>query len=374
MKHTEQFLYQPPRDIGENGFSDTPPTNRAEPFFDDNPTLVFSAQLHQGLLAGSEETLAADVVTFHENPDKIDGDLTNGTASLFLREISKIPLLTASQEIAFAKDIERAKEWEERKAAGTLLDTQQKEYEQIKDKADQARKTMIAANLRLVVSIAKKHLHRGLPLLDLVQEGSLGLNRAVEKFDYHMGYKFSTYATWWVRQAMTRALADQARTIRLPVHMVETVNTMYHATRVFEQKHGRQPTNQELATIMGVTPQKINEIKQAATGPISLQTPIGEEADTELGDMIEDTSSSSVEDLAVQTTLRKQIDMVLEQLTDRERRIIELRFGLTDGRNRTLQEVGQEMGITRERVRQIENGVLAKLRRADVKRQLREYY
>jgi len=268
---------------------------------------------------------------------------------LYLRECGSNPLLSAEQEMNLAKTIERGKQKDatpEEKAA-----------------ARDAKKEMANANLRLVVSIAKKYPGRGMPFLDLIQEGNIGLLKAVDKFDYTKGYKFSTYATWWIRQAITRSIADQARTIRVPVHMVETINKMNRVGRRFLQEHGREATNEELAKEMGINVEKIREAKKAAQDPISLETPIGEKEDSHLGDFIEDQKTASPEDEAAATMRREQVYKMLDTLTEREKGVLALRFGMDDGTPRTLEEVGKHFGVTRERIRQIEGKALKKLKK-----------
>lgn len=269
---------------------------------------------------------------------------------MYLKEIGAVSLLSAEEERKLAIAIEEGKE---KNAAPEVL-----------IRASRARKKLSDANLRLVVSIAKKYLGRGLQFLDLIQEGNLGLLKAVDKFDYTKGYKFSTYATWWIRQAITRAIADQARTIRVPVHMVETINKLNRMSRRFLQENGREATNEELAKAMGFSAAKIREIKKIALDPISLETPIGEKEDSHLGDFIEDREAVSPDDAAGSILLREQIEGLLQDLPERERNVVELRFGLLDGRPRTLEEVGRHFEVTRERIRQIEGKALSKLQKS----------
>ena len=269
---------------------------------------------------------------------------------MYLKEIGKVPLLTAEEEIDLSKQMEIGGE------TGKM-----------------ARQRLAEANLRLVVSIAKRYVGRGMLFLDLIQEGNLGLIKAVEKYDYHKGFKFSTYATWWIRQAITRAIADQARTIRIPVHMVETINRLIRVQRQLLQELGREPTPEEIAAEMDLPVEKVREIQKVSQEPVSLETPIGEEEDSHLGDFIQDENVQVPAEAAAYTLLREQLDEVLDTLTDRERQVLRLRFGLDDGRARTLEEVGREFHVTRERIRQIEAKALRKLRQPSRSRKLRDY-
>ena len=280
-------------------------------------------------------------------PDLDNAISIDDPVKMYLKEIGALPLLTSEEEIVLAKTVE----------AGMRADALPEE----KEAAREAKKELADRNLRLVVSIAKKYLGRGLQFLDLIQEGNLGLLKAVDKFDYTKGYKFSTYATWWIRQAITRAIADQARTIRVPVHMVETINKLNRISRQLLQENGREATNEELAKAMGVSLAKVREVKKIAQDPISLETPIGEKEDSHLGDFIEDHEAIAPDDAAGSILLREQIEELLTGLTERERQVLELRFGLKDGKTRTLEEVGKYFDVTRERIRQIEGKALSKL-------------
>ncbi|NLP36696.1 MAG: RNA polymerase sigma factor RpoD [Firmicutes bacterium] len=294
----------------------------------------------------------ADVKEDTENVEDVDlsvpdGVSVNDPVRMYLKEIGKIPLLTPEEEIELALRMEQGDE--------------------------DAKRALAEANLRLVVSIAKKYVGRGMLFLDLIQEGNLGLIKAVEKFDYRKGFKFSTYATWWIRQAITRAIADQARTIRIPVHMVETINKLIRVSRQLVQELGREPTPEEIAEVMNISEEKVREILKIAQEPVSLETPIGEEDDSHLGDFIEDQDVQAPAEAAAFELLKEQLDDVLETLTPREKKVLKLRFGLDDGRSRTLEEVGQVFGVTRERIRQIEAKALRKLRHPMRSKRLKDY-
>jgi len=282
---------------------------------------------------------------------------------MYLREIGRVPLLTAEEEVRLAQRMERGK-------AERLKATPSR---RIMEDGEEAQRRLTEANLRLVVSVAKKYIGRGMSLLDLIQEGNIGLIRAVEKFDYTKGYKFSTYATWWIRQAITRAIADQARTIRIPVHMVETINRLIRISRRLLQDLGREPTSEEIAAQMDISPEKVREIIKVSQEPVSLETPIGEEEDSHLGDFLEDHTALAPAEAASHQLLKEQVEDVLDSLTERERKVLQLRFGLDDGRSRTLEEVGKEFHVTRERIRQIEAKALRKLRHPSRSRKLKDY-
>ena len=306
------------------------------------------------------ESMGVDVVAEFDpvppeeliEPEQIDLSVPEGISiddpvRMYLKEIGKVPLLTAEEEIDIAQRMEKGDE--------------------------AAKQKLTEANLRLVVSIAKRYVGRGMLFLDLIQEGNLGLIRAVEKFDYTKGFKFSTYATWWIRQAITRAIADQARTIRIPVHMVETINKLVRIQRQLLQELGREPTPEEIGEEMGLTAERVREIQKISQEPVSLETPIGEEEDSQLGDFIEDDAAVVPPDAASFSMLQEQLAKVLEGLAERERKVISLRFGLEDGHPRTLEEVGREFGVTRERIRQIESKTLAKLRHPSRSSKLKDY-
>ena len=282
-----------------------------------------------------------------DDVDVLEGVSTEDPVRMYLKEIGNVPLLTSEEEVELARRVEQGDE--------------------------EAKRKLTEANLRLVVSIAKKYVGRGMPFLDLIQEGNMGLMKAVDKFDYTKGYKFSTYATWWIRQAITRGIADTGRTIRVPVHMVETINKTLRMTRSLLQELGREPTPEEVAQQLGVPVSKVREVLKISRDPVSLDTPIGEEDDSHLGDFIEDDSAQSPADSAAFSMLREELDNALASLTDRERQVVRLRFGLEDGRQRTLEEVGREFNVTRERIRQIEAKALRKLRHPTRSKKLKDF-
>jgi RNA polymerase primary sigma factor len=343
-----------------------------------------------------EQEVVVETIVVEDAPSP-----TADPVRMYLKTIGKVPLLTAEDEVMLAKKIEAGLEAEEQMLrylrptperlremlvkAALIRDVQRLDagrpspelivelLHRIEREGQLARKRLIEANLRLVVSIAKRYVGRGMLFLDLIQEGNLGLIRAVEKFDYSKGYKFSTYATWWIRQAITRAIADQARTIRIPVHMVETINKLLRIQRQLLQDLNRDPLPEEIAREMEITIDKVREIQKISQEPVSLETPIGEEEDSHLGDFIEDSEAIVPLDAASFILLQEQLDGVMESLTDRERKVIELRFGIADGHLRTLEEVGKEFGVTRERIRQIESKTLSKLRHPSRSQKLRDY-
>ncbi|HJY66876.1 MAG TPA: RNA polymerase sigma factor RpoD [Streptosporangiaceae bacterium] len=320
-----------------------------------------------------EDDTEADIRLAEKGADASRRVATSDLVRIYLREIGRVPLLTAEDEVELAKSIEAGLFAEEKLGGGIpMLGAIHGDLELLAGEGVRAKQRLIEANLRLVVSIAKRYIGRGLVFLDLIQEGNLGLIRAVEKFDYTRGYKFSTYATWWIRQAITRAIADQARTIRVPVHMVETINKLARVQRQLHQELGREASAAEIAAEMGLELERVAEIQRIAQEPVSLQSPIGEE-ESDLGDFIEDADAVVPIEAAAFIMLQDQLERVLDQLAEREQRIIQLRFGLTDGHPRTLEEVGREFGVTRERIRQIESKTLAKLRHPSRAQMLREY-
>ena len=302
------------------------------------------------LLLGDDDDIILseeDEVEIIDDVDVLEGVSTEDPVRMYLKEIGNVPLLSTEEEIELAKRVEEGDE--------------------------AAKKKLTEANLRLVVSIAKKYVGRGMPFLDLIQEGNMGLMKAVDKFDYSKGYKFSTYATWWIRQAITRGIADTGRTIRVPVHMVETINKTLRMTRTLLQELGREPPPEEVADRLNVPVSRVREVLKISRDPVSLDTPIGEEDDSHLGDFIEDDSALSPADSAAFSMLREELNTALESLTDRERQVVELRFGLRDGRARTLEEVGREFNVTRERIRQIEAKALRKLRHPSRSKRLKDF-
>lgn len=308
------------------------------------------------------------------NPDGSNTDAPGDPVRMYLKEIGKVPLLTGAQEVFLAKRIEAGSD------AGIALSgdgelgaARVRELEELKADGLEAKKRLAEANLRLVVSIAKRYMGRGMHFLDLIQEGNLGLIRGVEKYDYRKGFKFSTYATWWIRQAVTRAIADQARTIRVPVHMVENINKLARAELHLLQEQGCEPTSEELAKEMDISPEKVEEIMKAGRLPVSLETPIGRDDDSPLSELISDTGAVAPIDAAASKLLQEHLDDALDDLSTREKRIVQLRFGLVDGRPRTLEEVGNVFGVTRERIRQIESKTLTKLRHPSRSGRLRDY-
>jgi RNA polymerase primary sigma factor len=310
-------------------------------------------------------------------PAKDDFDLSaigiDDTVSLYLKEISRIPLLNASQEVEYARGMETGKRARYRLNKNHVSSPERTRLEQRIREGEVSRQKLIKANFRLVVSIAKKYIGRGVSFLDLIQEGNIGLIRAVEKFDYHRGYKFSTYATWWIRQAITRAIADQGRTIRVPVHMCERINKLTRVSRQLVQELGREPTSDEIAKELNTTPRKVERIIKISQRPLSLEMPVGEEQDSHLGDFIPDEMTLGPTDAASHQLLREQMEDILTSLSPREGRVLQLRFGLKDGKSHTLEEVGKKFGVTRERIRQIEAKALRKLRHPSRSRKLRDY-
>ncbi|MCI7814107.1 MAG: RNA polymerase sigma factor RpoD [Robinsoniella sp.] len=299
------------------------------------------------LIENEEDLFIEDEVEIIDDVDVLEGVSTEDPVRMYLKEIGNVPLLTTEQEVELAKRVENGDE--------------------------EAKKALTEANLRLVVSIAKKYVGRGMPFLDLIQEGNMGLMKAVDKFDYTKGYKFSTYATWWIRQAITRGIADTGRTIRVPVHMVETINKTLRMTRTLLQELGREPTAEEVAERLNVPVARVREVLKISRDPVSLDTPIGEEDDSHLGDFIEDDSALSPADSAAFSMLKEELGAALESLTERERQVVRLRFGLEDGRARTLEEVGKEFNVTRERIRQIEAKALRKLRHPSRSKRLKDF-
>jgi len=298
---------------------------------------------------------------------------TDDTIGLYLKEVGRVPLLTAQEEVELAQRIERGRLSREELAKGNVSQRRRQELQRLIEDGWAAREHLITANSRLVISVAKKYMGRGVPFLDLIQEGNIGLIRAAKKFDYRRGHKFSTYATWWIRQAVTRAIADQGRTIRVPVHMGDQINKLLRVQHQLTQLLGRDPSVEELANSLDVTPQKVENMIQVARRPLSLETPTDDEEDSVLGDFIQDEEVAAPDETATHNLLREHLEVVLNGLPPREVRILQLRYGLLDGQAYTLEEVGRKMGVTRERVRQIEAQALSRLRHPAIRRKLREY-
>jgi RNA polymerase primary sigma factor len=323
----------------------------------------------------SEEELASEEK--EEQEEEILDDLANidtdDTIGLYLKEVSRVPLLTAEEEVDLAQRIERGRMAREELAHSNIRSKRRLELRSLIEDGWSAREHLITANSRLVISVAKKYMGRGVPFLDLIQEGNIGLIRATKKFDYRRGHKFSTYATWWIRQAVTRAIADQGRTIRVPVHMGDQINKLLRLQHQLTQRLGREPSVDELAESLGVPPKKVENMIQVARRPLSLETPTDDEEDSVLGDFIEDDEAPPPDDTATYNLLREHLEMVLNTLPPREVRILQLRYGLLDGQAYTLEEVGRKMGVTRERVRQIEAQALSRLRHPKFRRKLRDY-
>jgi RNA polymerase primary sigma factor len=349
---------------------------------------AFSALLSAGipfvedanLAEPSEDELVAVEATEEAEPE-IDPSLddylanidTDDTIGLYLKEVSRVPLLTADEEVALAQRIERGRMAREELARGNASPRRRTELRRLIEDGWSAREHLITANSRLVISVAKKYMGRGVPFLDLIQEGNIGLIRATKKFDYRRGHKFSTYATWWIRQAVTRAIADQGRTIRVPVHMGDQINKLLRVQHQLTQRLGREPSVEELAEALDVPPKKVENMIQVARRPLSLETPTDDEEDSVLGDFIEDDEAPPPDDTATYNLLKEHLGEVLNGLPPREVRILQLRYGLLDGQAYTLEEVGRKMGVTRERVRQIEAQALSRLRHPTIRRKLRDY-
>lgn len=318
----------------------------------------------------AEEEMRSNLATEENYLANID---TDDTIGLYLKEVGRVPLLTAVEEVELAQRIERGRLAREELARGNVSPRRRQELQKLIEDGWAAREHLITANSRLVISVAKKYMGRGVPFLDLIQEGNIGLIRAAKKFDYRRGHKFSTYATWWIRQAVTRAIADQGRTIRVPVHMGDQINKLLRVQHQLTQRLGRDPLVEELAVALDVTPQKVENMIQVARRPLSLETPTDDEEDSVLGDFIQDEEVAAPDETATYNLLREHLENVLNGLPPREVRILQLRYGLLDGQAYTLEEVGRKMGVTRERVRQIEAQALSRLRHPAIRRKLREY-
>lgn len=323
---------------------------------------------------GEEDSIAEEISQLEKTFANASHAKINDPVKMYLKEIGQIPLLDPKEEPIIARQIQEGEEAKEAMKKPDLSDEEKKKHAKVIADGEQAKQMLISSNLRLVVSIAKKYVGRGMLFLDLIQEGNCGLIKAVEKFDYTKGFKFSTYATWWIRQSITRAIADQARTIRIPVHMVETINKLTRIQRQLVQDLGRDPLPEEIAEKMeNISAEKVREIQKIALDPVSLETPIGEEDDSHLGDFIEDKDTLSPDDYTNNQLLKDEINAVLQGLTEREEKVLRLRFGLLDGRTRTLEEVGKEFNVTRERIRQIEAKALRKLKNPNRCKRLRDF-
>jgi RNA polymerase primary sigma factor len=340
------------------------------PYVDDPSTVAPSEED----LAAAEEEVEEEVRRSVAVDDNYLANIdTDDTIGLYLKEVGRVPLLTAVEEVELAKRIEHGRLAREELARGNVSTRRRVELQRLIEDGWLAREHLITANSRLVISVAKKYMGRGVPFLDLIQEGNIGLIRAAKKFDYRRGHKFSTYATWWIRQAVTRAIADQGRTIRVPVHMGDQINKLLRVQHQLTQRLGRDPSVDELANSLDVTPQKVENMIQVARRPLSLETPTDDEEDSVLGDFIQDEEVPAPDETATYNLLREHLDTVLNGLPPREVRILQLRYGLLDGQAYTLEEVGRKMGVTRERVRQIEAQALSRLRHPAIRRRLREY-
>jgi RNA polymerase primary sigma factor len=340
------------------------------PYVDDPTTVAPSEEELAAAEEEVEEEVRKSVIVDDNYLANID---TDDTIGLYLKEVGRVPLLTAVEEVELAQRIERGRLAREELARGNVTPRRRVELQRLIEDGWLAREHLITANSRLVISVAKKYMGRGVPFLDLIQEGNIGLIRAAKKFDYRRGHKFSTYATWWIRQAVTRAIADQGRTIRVPVHMGDQINKLLRVQHQLTQRLGRDPSVDELANSLDVTPQKVENMIQVARRPLSLETPTDDEEDSVLGDFIQDEEVPAPDETATYNLLREHLDTVLNSLPPREVRILQLRYGLLDGQAYTLEEVGRKMGVTRERVRQIEAQALSRLRHPAIRRRLREY-
>jgi RNA polymerase primary sigma factor len=364
----------------EQQFLDPSPTHQYISSPEPSPELL-GPYIHEATESLSPGATLSEAITpsRQDDDDELDVELDrDGIAGddpvrIYLREIGRVSLLTAKEELLLAQQVERGEQATARLRSGEHGSAERSQLVRWTREGQAAREHLIQANLRLVVSIAKKYLGHGLSFLDLIQEGNIGLMRATEKFDYHKGFKFSTYATWWIRQAITRSIADQSRTIRLPVHVGETINRVMRTTNRLQQTLEHEPTPDEIGSALGIPAEKVRRALEAARQPVSLETPVGTEGDSVLSDFIEDSKGTAPIENAAQHILREQLDIALQKLPERERRIIQLRYGLYDGQYRTLEEVGREFGITRERIRQIEARVLRKLRHPHYGRGLRGF-